>query len=377
MSSLPPATYVHSDAALKALIPHLSSEPFVALDTESNSLYAYREQVCLFQITTRQGDFIIDPLPIADLSPLGDVLANPRIEKILHAAEYDIMGIKRDFGFKIRRVFDTMIAARIAGHTQVGLNMLLQQYAGVKLDKRHQRDNWGKRPLPADSLLYAQMDTHFLPMLRNDLYDELVRQGRLAEAQDAFDELEFVEPPLVEFDPDGYWHIGRPMGLKGRPMAILRELYLLREQLAEQRDVPPFKVLTNEAMVEIVRQAPHHKAALAEIPGLSPGFIRRYGDAVLAAVEAGSQARLPRPPRQPRLASGRVLERYTALREWRKRRASARGVDSDLIVSKNVLWMLAHEAPRTLADLSGIPGLGPWRLSHYGPELLEVLEKVR
>ena len=137
MTEFPPATYIDSDAALQAQIPHLSTEPFLAIDTESNSLYVYREQVCLFQITTRQGDFIIDPFSIADMGPLGDVLANPRIEKILHAAEYDLIGIKRDYGFEIHNMFDTMIAARLCGYEQVGLNALLQQYLGVKLDKRH------------------------------------------------------------------------------------------------------------------------------------------------------------------------------------------------------------------------------------------------
>ena len=180
---LPPAPYIRSDSELQALIPHFSSEPFLAIDTESNSLYAYREQVCLFQITTRSGDFIIDPFEIQDMEPLGAVLANPRIEKIFHAAEYDLIGIKRDFGFLVEPVFDTMIAARICGYPQIGLNTLLQRY-GVKLDKRHQRDDWGKRPLEPDSLRYAQMDTHFLPMLRNDLYDELVAQDRLAEARE-------------------------------------------------------------------------------------------------------------------------------------------------------------------------------------------------
>jgi ribonuclease D len=377
MTLLPPATYVDTDQALRALIPHLSAEPFVAVDTESNSLYAYREQVCLFQITTRQGDFIIDPFAIADMSPLGAVLANPRIEKIFHAAEYDLMGIKRDFGFGIANIFDTMIAARMCGHPQVGLNNLLQHYLGVELDKRHQRDNWGQRPLTPESLLYAQMDTHFLPMLRNDLYDELVRLGRLDEAYEAFAELPHIEPSNGHFDPDGYWHMGRPHGLKGRQMAILRELYLLREQLASQRDMPPFKIMSNETLIDLAREAPGSKAALAEIKGIPPGFIRRHGDAVLAAVHAGRQAKPPRAPRQTRPAEHSVMERYTALREWRRERANQRGVESDVILSKNVLWLLAQAAPRTLDDMQGIPGLGPWRLAAYGSELLAVLEKLR
>ncbi len=373
--SLPPAHYIDTDSALLDLIPHLAEEPFVAIDTESNSLYAYREQVCLFQMTTRQGDFIIDPFGIDDMNPLGAILADTRIEKIFHAAEYDLMGIKRDYGFAINNVFDTMLAARICGYQHVGLSSMLQQYIGVELDKRHQRDNWGKRPLPDDSLRYAQMDTHFLPMLRNDLYDELARQNRLGEARDAFAELAFIEPAVHSFDPDGYWRIGRPKQLNRRQMAVLRELYLLREQLAAKRNYPPFKIMNNELLVEIARRSPQRRPELAKIRGLSATILRRYGDGLLEAIARGRNAKLPRPPRQSNNVEPVIMERYTALREWRKQRATERGVDSDVIVSKNVLWVLAEAAPQSLDAMQGIPGLGPWRLSHYGSELLEVLQQ--
>jgi ribonuclease D len=375
MFSLTPATYVATDSALRHLIQHLAAEPFVAIDTESNSLYAYREQVCLFQITTRQGDFILDPFAITDMSPLQTVLANPHIEKIFHAAEYDLMGIKRDYGFRIHNIFDTMLAARLTGHFQVGLNTLVQDYLGVTLDKRHQRDNWGARPLPEDSLRYAQMDTHFLPMLRNDLYDRLRELGRMDEAREAFEELEYVQPAAHTFDPDGFWRLGRPHRLNRQQMAVLRSLYLLREDLAEQRDCPPFKVFGNSVLVELARHAPHNRPSLAKIKGMSSSVIRRYGDRILAAIEDGRATQLPRPPRARR-ADPDVMERYSALREWRKVRANQRGVDSDVIVSKNILWTLAQEAPQSLDAMQDIPGLGPWRLAQYGDELLEVLQEV-
>jgi len=166
-------------------VPQLAQQPFLALDTEANSLHAYREQICLIQLSTGTTDYLLDPLAIVDMDPLGDLLANRQIEKILHAAEYDLIGLRRDFGFSVHPIFDTMLAARVAGHEQVGLNHLLQRYLGVHTDKRHQRDDWGRRPLPPESLRYAQLDTHFLGMLRNDLYDELQQLGRLEEARDA------------------------------------------------------------------------------------------------------------------------------------------------------------------------------------------------
>ncbi len=373
--ALPPAAYIDSDEALRALIPQFAEEPFLAIDTESNSLYAYREQVCLLQMTTRRGDYIIDPL-VVNVEALGSLMADPRIEKILHAAEYDIMGMKRDFGFQFANIFDTMMAARVCGFPQVGLGNLLAQFLGVEVDKRHQRDNWGERPLPPDSLRYAQMDTHFLPMLRNDLYDELRRQDCLREAREVFEELYYIEPASLDFDPDGYWNIGRSKGLNRRQMAILRELYLWRESAAEARNVPPFKVLGNGPMIELARRAPNQKEDMGRIKGISTRWLGRYGKAALAAIHSGRSAPLPSQPPRPRPAPPPVMERYTALREWRKDRANARGVESDVIVSKNVLWALAHEAPKSLDDMQRIPGLGPWRLSNYGAELLEVLQEI-
>lgn len=375
--NLPPAIYISSTSALRAIIPQLANQPFLSVDTESNSLYAYREQVCLIQISTRTDDYIIDPLTIDDMSALLPVFADARIEKIFHAVEYDIMGLKRDFGMAINNIFDTMLAARICGYRQVGLNNLLEAHLGIKLDKRHQRDDWGMRPLPADSLQYAQMDTHYLSMLRNDLYDELVRQQRLDEARDAFAELPLIEPPSLEFDPEGYWRIGKPRHFTRRQMAILRELYLWRENTAAQRDCPPFKVMGNDTLAELAQSTPRTLEDMKGIRGISPNVLRRYGNILLEHINTGLQAKLPQQPSQQRLTPPDVVERYTALREWRKARANERGVDSDVIVSKNVLWALAEEAPRSLDDLQNIPGIGPWRLDMYGSELLEVLSETR
>src|SRR5690606_29531 len=132
-------------------------------DTESNSLYAYRERVCLIQLSTRSRDYILDPLIIVDMSPLAPLLADPGVEKVFHAAEYDLICLHRDYGFIVNNLFDTMVAARICGYKAIGLGSLLSEFLGVELDKRHQRDDWGERPLPPDSLRYAQMDTHYLP----------------------------------------------------------------------------------------------------------------------------------------------------------------------------------------------------------------------
>lgn len=375
-SSLPAAQYIDHDRDLRRLVDHLSSEPQIAFDTESNSLYAYRERVCLVQVSTREQDYILDPLRISDMSPLGELLADGRIEKVFHAAEYDLMCLKRDYGFTLNNLFDTMVAARICGLKQVGLGRLLADFLGVEMDKSHQRDDWGQRPLTEEGLRYAQMDTHYLLPLRDCLAKELERDGRTAEAQETFAEASQVPAAEHSFDPDGYWKIGIPADLTRRQMAILRELYLLRERLAEERDCPPFKVFTDKVMIAIAEMNIVTVDHLGDLKGFGASNARRYGRQILAAVERGRSAPLPRPPSRPPDIDPLVAERFTALRDWRRMRAEQRGVESDVIVSKDTLWGVAYKAPRTLDDLRGIQGLGPWRLQTYGLELLDVIQKT-
>ncbi len=372
-----PAVVVDTDLALQKAIVRLAAEldaaPLLAVDTESNSMYAYREHICLIQLSTRQTDYIVDPLTVIDIYPLAALFEDTRIEKVFHAAENDILGLKRDYGFEFYNIFDTLIAARICGRKSFGLNSLLNEHFEVQLDKRHQRDNWGKRPLPPQSLRYAQMDTHYLPLLRDLLFADLEQTGRLAEAREAFSDLERLPPgERREFDPEGYWRLGAPYQLNRRQMAVLREMFLLREEIAAQRDVPPFKVLNNPVLVTLAQELPRSKRALNRLSGISPNDVRRYGERIMQAIERGLNATPPKRPRQQR-PDAAVMGRYEALSHWRKTRAEERGVESDVIVPRATLWALAKQPPGTLDDLREVDGLGPWRLEAYGSEILDIL----
>jgi ribonuclease D len=374
---IPPATYISTSKQLRSLAASLATEPLLALDTESNSLYAYREQVCLVQISTRSADYIVDPLAVDDMSALAPLMANPAIEKVFHAAEYDLMTMKRDFGYTFANLFDTMVAARICGYKNIGLGSLLDALLSIKLDKSHQRDDWGQRPLPRDSLIYAQMDTHYLAQLRDLLAEKLTQINRWQEARETFDDLVDVQPSVNRFDPEGYWRIALPNQLTRRQIAILRELYLMREQQAEMRNLPPFKIMSDKMLMAIAIAAPRHRRDLDGLEGMTPANIRRYSDEVLAAVHRGIEAKVPQPPAPEPPADPSTVERYTALREWRKNRANERGVESDVIISKDTLWTLAEKMPRSLDEMRNIRGLGPWRLATYGGELLDILKRYK
>ena len=372
---LPAPRLINDSRMLDRLRQVLRRSSRIALDTESNSLHAYREQVCLIQLSTDEADYLIDPLYLAgehDLADLGAYLADERVEKVLHAAEYDVMCLRRDFGFVLRNLFDTQIAARILGWERVGLGSVLEDEFGIALDKRLQRANWGQRPLPDHLIRYAQMDTHYLLRLRDQLSEQLEAGGHVEEAREAFDEVCRAEWGNNGFDSDGFWRINGAMHLAPRAQAVLRELYLYRETEAEKRDQPLFKIMSDQLLVELAEGMPGSYADLRYGIGIAESQIKRFGKGVLRAVQRGMEAPIPRPPFRPR-AHSEVVARYEALHVWRKERAARRGVESDVIMPKDALWEIAEVAPRTMEQLAALRSLGPWKRKTYGAEVLAVL----
>lgn len=373
---LPPPTLVTQPQQLDQLVAQLKHHAVVAVDTESNSLYAYQEQVCLMQFSLPGADYLLDTLAGLDLSELGEIFARPDIEKVFHAAEYDVMCLRRDFGWRFDNLFDTMLAARILGWPRIGLGSILKEQFGIKVNKRWQRYNWGKRPLDPKALTYAQLDTHYLLSVRQRMLAELKDKNRLEEARAAFAEVAQSEPTFKPFDPDqDLWGVKGVWDLSEREQAILHKLLIWRDEVARRRDRPHFKVLNDHILVDVAQARPQSLDELGRVDGLKPYHLRRYGRKLLSAVERGGRAPTPSPPQQSPRPDQAVLDRYEALRDWRKKRARVRGVEPDVIVSNAALWSLASQQPRSLADLAQLKVLDPWKQKTYGQALLGVLRK--
>ena len=364
---------VASQSQLEALLGNLSSHSAIAVDTESNSLHAYRERVCLIQFSTCDGDYLLDPLADLDPSPLGRIFADPDVEKVFHAAEYDVMCLKRDFAFQFANLFDTMWAARVLGWPRVGLGDILNGTFDVQTNKHYQRYDWGKRPIDSEALTYACLDTHYLLPLRELQGGALLQRGRWQEAQEVFAQVADTNSAPRAFSPQGFWRIKGASRLTGQQQAILRQLYIWRDREARRKDTPPFKILGDATLVALTRTRPRSKAELTGMRGLRSHHVHRFGDRILRAVERGNQSQPPQPPPPPPRHSRSEKQRFSALRAWRKETAARRGVDSDVILGNQVLWALAEDDPETLDDLRHIEGLGPWKREEYGPDLLRVL----
>ncbi len=371
---LPPHKYIANAPDWQACLKQLQSQTQIALDLEANSMYAYREQVCLIQISIPGQDFIIDPLSPINLTPLGDIIEDPGIEKIFHAAEYDLTLLKRQFEWQLNNLFDTMWAARILGYQRYGLANILEQLYKVKLNKRHQKSNWCKRPLLKDQLTYAQLDTHFLLKLRADLFQQLATANRLEEAQIIFKEQCHVTPHDTTFDPDSFWSIGRTHDFNHQQQAILKELHIFRNEQACKRDQPLFKIFNDRTLIELAQTAPTNMTQLRHVHGMSSGQIRRYGRTLIDVIKNAKHLPPPPLPKRTKRPPEEVTHRYDKLHYWRKTRAQERGVESDVIISRDALWHIAQQNPQNIDELANIKMVGEWRCQEYGKEILKVLQ---
>ena len=376
-SSLSPFILVPDEDSLARLVRALALDLVVAVDTESNSLHAYYERVCLIQFSTLAADYIVDPIRLQDLSSLAPFFANPDQQKVFHAADNDLVCLRRDYHFEFANIFDTMSAARTLGWPQVGLAAILDTHFGVKMNKKYQRADWKRRPLTPEQLDYARLDTHYLVALRDKQLHELTESGRWPEAHEEFVRLAYPRGDSDDAGPDppAFWRVKGARDLSPAQAAVLEALFAYREQQAERMDRPPFKVMGEATLMELTRRAPRRAEDLQRLPGLTPEQIHLHAHGVLHAIQQGLHAPVQRAPQAAR-ESDEVRDRYDRLHTWRKERARARGVESDVILPRTALWDLARRVPRTRGELAHIMDFGPWRRETYGEEILALLSRA-
>lgn len=369
--------YIQKSADLLALAERLEGAALIAADTEAAGYHRYRDTVCLLQLSTRLDTYVIDTLALPDLASLARVFEQPETEIVFHDADYDLRLLRRDFSFHVNRLFDTKIAAQFIGETSFGLGSLVEKYLGITLEKKHQRADWAQRPLPADMLHYAAEDTRHLPELRDALQEALVTLGRLAWAQEEFALAQESRWQATE-EGDAFLRTKGARDLKPRELAVLRELHAWRERAAESRDVATFRVLGNEALLEISRRMPTSLAQLADIRGLGPSVIERRGHELLEAVQRAlgvEESQLPRFPRHPRRPppDAEFEARVERLKSARDRVAEGLQLDRGFLMPRQQLEDIAREKPRTREQLLQVRDVRQWQADALGDAVLEAL----
>lgn len=370
---LPDPIFVADQANLERMIKKLAQEAMLAVDTEANSLHAYQEQVCLIQISTIDADYLIDPLALENIAPLGEIFQNPAIEKIFHASEYDVIMLDKDLELQFANIFDTMVAARILGRKKMGLDTLLDELLGVQVSKGYQKADWGKRPLPNKMLRYAQVDTHYLIDLRNVLASQLKQKDRWEIAQEDFTRTcqAHERPSRHKLSPR--WRGNGPQNLSPREAAVYKKLCEYRDKIAKKQDKPLFKVFSRQILVTLAEASPTSQREIQNIKGVPHWVVKRYGVGLLECIQEGLRAE-PYFIATPQRPSRTYLARVQALKQWRKEKAREMGVNSAVILPRYLLEATAKENPRTKDALEQILEEIPWRVNLYGEEILEVLK---
>jgi len=372
---LPAPVFINNQSTFEELMGHLQNEKTLAIDTEANSLFAYQEQVCLIQISTETKDYIIDPLPLEDLTHLGMIFKNPKIEKVFHASEYDILIMNDDFNFEFNNLFDTMLAAQILGRKKLGLDTLLEEIAGVKVNKKHQRANWGKRPLPDDMLQYAQMDTHYLIKIRQALGAELKEKGFTSIAAEDFKLACRAHRQPKEENVASCWRITGARKLPPQKAAVLAKLCEYREDVAKKRNLPVFKILSAKTLLLLAEESPTSVNQLLRLNIPGGKALQRHADGLVDAIKNGLASKPERPPRKEKLDDS-YLAREKALRNWRKVKARKMNVNSAVVLPREIMYNLISQNPKTRPELANVLKEVPWRLERFGEDILSVLLKV-
>jgi ribonuclease D len=373
--TLRPPVFIDQQTVLEAQAEHLKTEPILAVDTEANSLFAYQEQVCLIQISSSQKDYIIDPLSLKDLSPLGEIFNDPSIEKVFHASEYDLIILHEDYKFTFQNLFDTMIAAQILGRKKLGLDALLEEFVNLKVNKKYQRSNWGKRPLAEDMLRYAQVDTHYLIGIRHHLEAELEENELSAIAEEDFARACHAYLNHKENKLAPCWRINGARKLPPQNAAVLSSLCQYREEFARKINKPVFKVIGAKTLLKLAEQPPTSRAQLLKMDLPGKRNLQRHAAGLIDAIQSGLSSQPLYPPQRERFDDS-YLARENALRNWRKLTARKMGVNSAVVLPRELLYKVITKNPQNMAELEVILKEVPWRLERFGQDILSVILKA-
>jgi ribonuclease D len=372
--------YLDTVADVEKFTTQIATTREIALDTEGASFHRFVDRVYLLQLSTRTRHAVIDPLPIGVPPGLGALLEDPGVEIVFHDADYDLRLLQQDYGWHIRTIFDTRIAAQLLGYTAFGLAALLERFFDVKLDKKHQRADWSMRPLTGDMLDYAAQDTRWLLQLRDHMASELERMGRTAWAREEFALLEGTR--WIDEEPGmAYLRLKGARDLSRRELAVLRELVPWRDTVAGVLDRATFRVLGNEQLLEIARSQPQTKEALSKIKGMPRAILEQRGAELLDAVRralAVPDAELPKFPRAARWDRDPDFDaRVSALKSARDAAATRLEIDPGFLCSRDRHEAAARRNPASVEELAEIPELRRWQVAELAADFVKALEPHR
>jgi ribonuclease D len=373
---------------LPEVVHALAAAPWIALDTEANSMFVYREQMCLLQLNTAGQLWLIDVLallkaehwpglqPTGEAAPVSDCLTPLRTElartdRILwiHGGEYDCALLRRDFGITLGGVWDTQQAGAFLGWEKTNYGALVERCTQVMLAKGHAQYDWGTRPIDGEALQYAIDDVVHLPAVGEFLKSAIADADLVEEHAVACGAVAGTVTEGGVFDPAGFWRIKGVREVSRERLSVLAALYVWRDGIARSENKPPGRMVNNESLLALARQAPTNFQLLKR-SGLKGWLLSAHGEALLAVIKEA----LAHPEQVPPAARHREVdeaekEREERLKDWRRGEAEKRHVPLQVVLPAKALDHLKRYG---LVDLGTVPQLGAKRINRYGAKLIEL-----
>jgi ribonuclease D len=369
--------YITDSQALIEEASSLTNEDAIGVDLESDSLFHFREKICLLQISTGSKNLLIDTLAIKDISPLAPIFSSRSIRKILHGSDYDIRSLYRDFGIEITSLFDTQLAARLLGAGESGLASLLKLHFDVDLEKKYQKKDWSKRPLSEEMLNYGVYDTCYLIPLSLKLEKALMEKGRTAWFKEECETLSRVRFSHGNEEPL-YMKFKGAKRLAPRNLAVLEAILRLREEMAMGKDRPTFKVLSNDQVLNLAEEMPTNRN---DLKSLSDMQIKNMGPSILRKIEEARmlpESDLPVYPKNDTRGVETEFKRGIRLiKDWRNKKAEKLELEPSILCTNSQIISLVQIEPGDISTLSGLEILKKWQMDLLGDELNLLLKEIR
>lgn len=376
----PSAVYLDTDAAVTEWLAAAKGARRLALDTEGASFHRFIDRIYLLQLSTDSAHAVIDPLAIQSPALLGAMIEDPKVEIVFHDADYDLRLLHQDYGWNVRNVFDTRVAAQLLGLKAFGLAALLEAYFEIKLDKKHQRADWSMRPLTADMLDYAAQDTIHLLGLRDLLHEQLVKKDRLAWAKEEFERLESVRWASDD-SGNGFLKVKGARDLTRRELAVFKELVLWRDTAALKLDRATFRVVSNEVLLEAAKGHPASKESLGNIKGMPRGILERAANDMVAAIDRGlavDEANLPKFPKSARWDRDPDFDhKVGGLKAVRDAAATRLELDPGVLCSRERMEAVARMLPGEPSEILQIPEFRRWQVAELGDGFVKALASFK
>jgi ribonuclease D len=368
--------YLDSAEAVDRFLAEIGTPRAIAIDTEGASFHRFVDRIYLLQLSTEHHHAVIDPLPIGTPERLGRLLEDRNVEVVLHDADYDLRLLRQDYGWQVNALFDTRVASQLLGLRAFGLAALLEKYFNIKLDKKHQRADWSMRPLSADMLEYAALDTRWLLELRTRLRGELEKLGRWHWAQEEFARAEGTQWSNEE--SQAFLKMKGARDLTRRELARLKELVAWRDDIARELDRATFRVTGNEVLLDLAKQSPANAQELTRVKGFPRAMSESRTVALLEALRRGdavAEADLPRFPKAVRWDRDPDFDdRVGRLKSVRDAVAEDLGLDPGVLCSRDRMEAVARKKPTSLEAFNDIPELRRWQVEVLAPGFLKALK---